>query len=1204
MATTIKIPAMGQTLELGQLWDARRQEHFAGLSLWSSKEIEWYQQIQSCESSEFFFDVSEQERHTNFGLDVEASLSLSLGIVTVEGSAKYLKEKQENTHEVIMSATCKVNTRVRRIRQEDLVSIKYADVLANDNVTHFVAEVVEGGSATMSFRMAVTDQTEKDTLEGSLTIGVKTYGIDGSGKVELDTLQESHGKSLTIKFCGDYALDRSPTTLETAAAEVNSFAEKLKGMTRTLQVVLLPVSLVDSTAIRICRSLAGDVMIDASMVLANLQSCGFALKELSLCEPMKLFPGIQVQVTSFHAEISKRTTKFREQLCHLLPKAKGLGTDEVDSEIAQIVKTAMQWGKVTNDFLKYQHEQMQHVTELIMDSTIKFNGFENNLARPVPAAPDEPVFLLNMSSIDDVEDMHQLQIDLDKKKGKKGASVYKWWKDASARDVINIAIKRKSCSDAVKFKATYLVGTLPSASDDEDDSEAADASLTLHTFHQAKWVSWVPPVAPSSLIPVAENPRSIKLTWKLADDADSYKVTCEEPTSGNAWTKETSAASTTFTDLQPDTEYRFAIVSIRKHQGACLYDGDSTVTLRTPREPSLAVRLVETIKQDRSAGKIVQTKGNIDRVIAVHATEFERFSSESPKVQTVRCVMVAPSFMPDEEFGEMSNAIVIIATGETGSGKTTHLNALFNFLMGVRIDDPFRLVLVDETKAKSGVDSVTQFVTIYKIRCLSGMPVNRSILLVDSPGFGDTRGLAADAFVTLAFRAVFAELTHLNCVALVTNSTNERLTPKGKMIVERMLNLFHKQVKDNIVPVCTFADSGTPLCIAGLTQDKVPFKKYVKVQNSAFAGRVEEQDGSMQVGKVEEDKLHWHLAETGIRSFLKVAQESFPQELGPSSTVLQQRQNLTDELQCLSGALQMCSTEIGEVVTSLDYLALFLGSVPKEKVCIKKPVTKKISISGQSKYVTNCMKCNMTCHAICAYDNNEDKVKCSAMDSEGQCRICTNNCHWSSHHNADHYFEVSWVEEWVIPQELVNEWGGKNGSVEKAILNSLDSLEEKQRSVNKLLENMIALQQQLETNSLRHNPSVLLAYVDSLIESQRAQGASQSMLKSLQSAKTALNLCARADRVMMQEAAKSKVMSLITTKLRSRAALTPTCRASSAKEPSDFYNQCLDIVGLDIVKHYDFPKRLAKNNFGLGWYPAFSESLESVGKMLQVLLRM
>jgi len=78
----------------------------------------------------------------------------------------------------------------------------------------------------------------------------------------------------------------------------------------------------------------------------------------------------------------------------------------------------------------------------------------------------------------------------------------------------------------------------------------------------------------------------------------------------------------------------------------------------------------------------------------------------------------------------------------------------------------------------------------------------------------------------------------LNCVALVTNSTKERLEDKAKMSIEKMLNLFHKQVKDNILPVCTFADSGTPLCLAGLRKDQVPFTKYIKVQNSAFAGRL------------------------------------------------------------------------------------------------------------------------------------------------------------------------------------------------------------------------------------------------------------------------------------------------------------------------------------------------------------------------------
>ena len=51
------------------------------------------------------------------------------------------------------------------------------------------------------------------------------------------------------------------------------------------------------------------------------------------------------------------------------------------------------------------------------------------------------------------------------------------------------------------------------------------------------------------------------------------------------------------------------------------------------------------------------------------------------------------------------------------------------------------------------------------------------------------------------------------------------------------------------------------------------------------------------------------------------------------------------------------------------------------------------------RFVTNCTVCTdaPSCHDDCAYEKDEDKVHCSAMDSSGLCMHC--KCHWSKHQN-------------------------------------------------------------------------------------------------------------------------------------------------------------------------------------------------------------
>ncbi|CAL8366305.1 unnamed protein product [Boreogadus saida] len=53
--------------------------------------------------------------------------------------------------------------------------------------------------------------------------------------------------------------------------------------------------------------------------------------------------------------------------------------------------------------------------------------------------------------------------------------------------------------------------------------------------------------------------------------------------------------------------------------------------------------------------------------------------------------------------------------GETGAGKSTLVNGMINYILGVTWDSTFKLKLVDEGKAKSQAHSQTSEVTVYKL---------------------------------------------------------------------------------------------------------------------------------------------------------------------------------------------------------------------------------------------------------------------------------------------------------------------------------------------------------------------------------------------------------------------------------------------------------------------------------------------------------
>ena len=78
----------------------------------------------------------------------------------------------------------------------------------------------------------------------------------------------------------------------------------------------------------------------------------------------------------------------------------------------------------------------------------------------------------------------------------------------------------------------------------------------------------------------------------------------------------------------------------------------------------------------------------------------------------------------------------LLVLGETGSGKTTLMNCLINYLMGIDKNDDFRYIFFEEYITNS-IKSDTSNINCYYI-----LPSNNEhppIKIINTPGFGDTR---------------------------------------------------------------------------------------------------------------------------------------------------------------------------------------------------------------------------------------------------------------------------------------------------------------------------------------------------------------------------------------------------------------------------------------------------------------------------------
>ncbi|XP_020516320.2 cytolytic toxin-alpha [Labrus bergylta] len=186
----------------------------------------------------------------------------------------------------------------------------------------------------------------------------------------------------------------------------------------------------------------------------------------------------------------------------------------------------------------------------------------------------------------------------------------------------------------------------------------------------------------------------------------------------------------------------------------------------------------------------------------------------------------------------------IMLVGATGSGKSTLINGMINYIVGVNWEDDFRFNLIEEDESRSQTESQTSEVTVYKINHQEGFKVPFSLTIVDTPGFGDTRGVGRDREITDQIRRLFTSdngVWGIDAVCFVTQACLARLTATQRYVFDSVLSIFGKDVAENIQMLVTFADGKQPPVLEAINVSGVPCPKndiglpvHFKFNNSAL----------------------------------------------------------------------------------------------------------------------------------------------------------------------------------------------------------------------------------------------------------------------------------------------------------------------------------------------------------------------------------
>ncbi|CAG0901793.1 unnamed protein product, partial [Darwinula stevensoni] len=250
---------------------------------------------------------------------------------------------------------------------------------------------------------------------------------------------------------------------------------------------------------------------------------------------------------------------------------------------------------------------------------------------------------------------------------------------------------------------------------------------------------------------------------------------------------------------------------------------------------------------------------------------------------------------PPNDFGR-----VLILVGASGSGKSTMVNGLINFLLGVKWegDRRYEIDMTPSISGEEGHASQTKWVTGYTIMS----PEYGIFTIVDTPGFADTGGMDTDAFIPKQIRAFFKVngMKELCGVGIVVPAAQARLTPAEKYVYHSCLKMFGKDVTDNFYVIFTFSDASEPPALEAIKAENIPYRDYFQVNNSALYSANKPKENTSF------NKLYWDMGVRGFRNLCTDLSEIKPVSLALTTKVIAEQDALDDKVTELKRQLETC----------------------------------------------------------------------------------------------------------------------------------------------------------------------------------------------------------------------------------------------------------------------------------------------------------
>ncbi|XP_068234845.1 uncharacterized protein [Palaemon carinicauda] len=317
----------------------------------------------------------------------------------------------------------------------------------------------------------------------------------------------------------------------------------------------------------------------------------------------------------------------------------------------------------------------------------------------------------------------------------------------------------------------------------------------------------------------------------------------------------------------------------------------------------------------------------------------------------------------------------VLLMGETGAGKTRIINAMVNHLYGVTFEDTCRFFFKDqlEYNDKNSSESQTDYITAYVIYHQDGMVNNSNYMLIDTPGFGDTRSEYHQKLAIDHLRTFLTEdygIDDLHCIGLVAKANQNRISGFQRVILSEFTSLLGSDVSLITYLLATFASDDTQVNEV-VRQEEVEFVDMYEFDNWPLYVPQNPSSSNSKRDHRNYRKFRWENMQREYVRFFETLENSSPVSLIRTREVNQEIKLLEE----IKMTLKYDLINVSHLNSSLNeqkrvrHQYAEKASKMKWKTIERKEHQERHEVD-KGFHAHNCDSCRKTCTSLCADPSN------------------------------------------------------------------------------------------------------------------------------------------------------------------------------------------------------------------------------------------